>query len=537
MGTARRPSPPIALAALLLAAAAGAPAACRGPARRPALIVVISVDQLPADLLARYEPLLSGGLRRLLDDGRSYTRAVHDHAITFTSPGHATLATGVVPARHGIVANAWSERAGEGWVWVRSEADSTERILGVPRRAGASPRQLRASALPDWMVAADPGARVVSLSGKRTTAIFMAGRTRGHVYWFDDDAGRFVTSSYYRERYPDWVARFNANGLPALFGDSVWVATVPDSARGRSRPDTVAYEGDGEHTFFPHRFRDERDASDAGLAAAFYDWWASTPLLDAATLALAREAVGALELGRRGSLDYLALGLSQLDRVGHRYGPLSREQLDALLRLDRDLGEFFELLDRTVGAGRYVVALSSDHGVAAMPEYLQEIGEAGRRVTREEIVAARRAAAEAGSSASSPDSSAERAAAALERFDFIADAMTSNELAGTAPADSFVELYRRSYYPARVTGVLGRLGVTVRLVEGAIAVVSNRTTHGSPYMYDRHVPLIFMGPGISAGSTAEPARTVDLAPTLARLAGVPVPAGLDGRPLFRAERP
>jgi predicted AlkP superfamily pyrophosphatase or phosphodiesterase len=523
----------IALGGLLLASCSG-PGERQGRTASVRLIVLISVDQLPEYLLERYDSLYRGGLRRLLDQGHSYTHAVHDHAFSVTSPGHATLVTGVVPARHGIVANEWNERQGEEWRWVHSVNDAGEQVVGLSHAVGKSPRKLQVTALPDWLLAADAGARIFTASGKGRSAVLMAGRTGGHVYWYEDDIGRFVTSTYYYEVYPDWVDRYHNEILPDFYTDSIWELTVPSGARPLARRDIAEFEYDGTHTTFPHRFIDQVDDEEANEPEEYYDWWDHTPELDRATLAFAEEAVTALSLGQRGSVDFLALGLSQLDRVGHRFGPLSLEQLDAILRLDRALGEFFEFLDGTVGAGHYLVGLSSDHGVLPIPEYQAVQGLHGRRVRRDERQAARGVAEDAWTS-SPPAEALAAVAEALEGIDFIADVMTLDELAGGEPADSFVALYQRSYYPGRVPGSLGGQGLVVRMIEGAHAS-SDATTHGTPYYYDRNVPLILMGPGVPAGSSDEWARTVDMAPTLAELAGIPYPDGLDGRPLIQSAR-
>lgn len=499
------------------------------------LIVLISVDQLPQYLLERYDTLYSGGLRRLLDRGHSYTRAAHDHAFTVTAPGHATLATGMVPARSGIVYNEWYERAGEEWQYAHSVNDGDEQIVGFPHLGGRSPKKLEVAALPDWLAAADADSRVFTASGKARAAVLMAGRTRGYVYYFEDDVGRFVTSTYYRDAEPDWVDRFHEDVLSGFFADSTWELAVPQAARRLARADSAEYEYRGTHTAFPHSYVREVDEEEVGEPQEFYNWWDHTPELDRATLAFAEAAVNELSLGRRGSVDFLALGLSQLDRIGHRFGPFSLEQLDAILRLDRALGEFFEFLDSTVGEGRYVVGFSSDHGVLPIPEYPDESGLSKRRISREEWRTARAAAENAAVSSGSPRGSEAAVVEALERIDFIADVMTVDELASGEPRDSFVALYQRSYYTGRLAGSFARQGLVVRLVEGAHSS-SDATTHGTPYYYDRNVPLIFMGPGVPAGSSDEPARTVDLAPTLAELAGVPYPDDLDGRPLIRAAR-
>ncbi|MBI4540949.1 MAG: alkaline phosphatase family protein [Gemmatimonadetes bacterium] len=514
---------------LTIAAAALLPGCQRAAQEeRPALIVLIAVDQLRADLLERYDSLFTGGLRRLMDQGRYYASGVHDHAGTETAPGHATLATGVFPSRHGIVQNDWDEKVAAGWRTVYNTADTTERIVGMPAQEGRSPRNLLREGLADWVAAADTAALIVSISGKDRSAILLGGKVRGHVYWFADTGGRFATSTYYRAEYPLWLDRFHREWVEPLTTDTVWASSVPAAAAALTRRDTVPYEGDGAHTYFPHRFSEE---GRGGTATDYFRWFARTPFLDAATLALARTAVEALALGKDPATDLLAVGLSQTDRVGHDYGPLSREQLDNLLRVDRELGEFLGFLDQAVGEGRYVLALSADHGVATVPEYLQELGRPGRRVLYGEVAAVMKAIERAAAGPDTADA-ADRIAAAVERFDFVADAVPYHELAGGEPADSFITLFQHSYHPGRLTPPLGRFGIEVRLTEGTI--ISDRRTgtgHGSPYLYDRHVPVLLLGPGVVPGRSSEHVRTVDVAPTLARLAGVPVPGDLDGRAL------
>ncbi len=517
--------PPLGLIMAAVLAGCSAPVP-QDPGTDISLVVLVSIDQLPTYLFTRYDTLYQFGFRRLLREGRVFTDAVHDHALTWTSAGHATLATGVVPARHGIVANDWLEEAKERHV--ESVDDGAEEILGVPGKVGMSPRNLHVSGLADWIVSADPESRVVSISGKRTAAVLMGGLTEtSHLYYFEDDVGRFVTSTYYRPGQPDWVERFNDEVLGRFYSDSVWECQVPSAVRVLAREDDTDYENDGSDFSFPHSY--SAVANDAE-PEAFYEWWDRTPALDQATLELARAAVAELSLGKRGHLDYLAVSLSQLDRVGHYYGPLSLEQLDATLALDIALGDFLAYLDAQVGAGRYVLAFTSDHGVVEHPGYRRTQGLPGGEVTATELRHAYREALES-VGASSVEARA-AAIAALERLDFIADVMTIDELAGPESPDSFIALYQRSYYPGRLAGALAREGLVLRLAEG-LHGGPEPTTHGSPYLYDRHVPLIFFGPDIERGAVGEPVRSVDVAPTLAELAGVPYPADLDGRPLIR----
>ncbi len=507
-------------------------AACGGRAQdqRPRLVVLVAVDQLRADMLDTYDSLFTGGLRRLRDTGYRFTNAVQDHAITHTAAGHAALATGVYPSRNGIVVNSWAERRGDGWRGVYAVEDSLSRIIGLPAAAGRSPANLLREGLPDWMVAADSATQVVSVSRKDRSAITLAGKTRGHVYWLAPAEGRFVTSAYYADNYPGWVERFNRDVMPTFYQDSVWTSTVPESARATT-PDTAAWEGDGVHTYFPHRFSDES----AGTTAVDKNLWISgTPFVDAATLAFARTAVQELGLGQDRSPDYLAVALSQTDIVGHGFGPESREQLDNLLRLDRELDDFLSFLDETVGEGRWVLGLSADHGVLSTPEYLAARGESARRVYRDDllpVIEQARAAVEGGSTSGNGEDAQLRAARILETSPLIEDAIPYSEIAAGPPADSFVTLYRKSYHEGRVTAPLLQYGILseIRLPYGMLLSSSaTGTSHGSPYWYDRHVPFVLTGAGIEPGASEAPARTIDMAPTLAALLGIRIPADLDG---------
>jgi predicted AlkP superfamily pyrophosphatase or phosphodiesterase len=496
---------------------------------RPRLVVMIVVDQFREPYLERYGESFTGGLRRLLDQGRLYTRATHDHAVTETAVGHATLSTGSYPMHHGIVANEWTERTSAGLVEVSNVGDSTEHIVGFPGFAGVSPHHLMRSGLADWIAAANPASQVASVSAKDRGAILPAAHAKGQVYWFDARAGRFVTSTYYRDRYPAWANDFTTRVLARYMRDSVWVSRIPAAALALASADSVPWEGDGVHTGFPHRFAPD------GRPGRFWDWFAGTPMLDAATLDYASTMVTSLSLGRDEAPDLLNVSLSQTDRIGHSYGPLSREELDNLLRLDRELGDFFAFLDRTVGTGRWVVGLSADHGSLVAPETPWPGEQSGRRATPEEK-AALKAVRDTVASMSGDAEASAGAAAALRKLPFVADVYTHAQLTNGSPADSFAVLERRALYPGRFAADFSPSGVEVRYAEGWTTNVRG-TSHGTPYWYDRHVPLLFMGPGMPAGRDSTRAATVDFAPTLARVVGVPVPPDVDGHPLEAVARP
>lgn len=510
----------------------------------PGLVVLVVVDQLRSDHLTRNRDLFSGGFRTLQEEGRGFAEATVDHAVTNSGPGHATLATGRHPSGHGIVDNSWVERAQEGPRVLSAVGDPDVRIVGDTAARGRSPARRLVGGLADWARAADPGARAVSIGQAPHSANAMAAREGGHAYWFSGRRGRFVTSTWYRNRLPAWVEAFHRDTLPALMADSVWELGVAPEHRGRARPDRAPFEADGVHTTFPHAFTDEVPEEARREPGAFGEWFATTPMLDEAILALARAAVRGLEMGRRGATDVLTLNLSSTDEAGHAFGPRSLEQMDAVLRLDRALDGFLGFLDRELGRDGYLLALSADHGAADVPE--ADVPGRGRppsgvRVGRGAMVAAFDRVVEAIRVREGSDSAlAVRLAGLLEDEPFVADVLTPAERAADAPTDTFPRLYRNSHHPERGLDFPlfdpegrtspGVYGLSVRLVPGAV-IYAATSVHGSPYPYDRTVPIHFLGAGVAPGEGGGRARTVDVAPTLAALSGLPLRQGLEGRVL------
>ena len=495
----------------------------------PTFAVLLVVDQLRADLLDRYDPLFVGGFRRLLDEGYRFTNATHDHSVTTTGPGHTTLATGVYPTRHGIVGNDWSEFIEDEWQPIYSMEDLDRTILGYPGLPGRSSMNINRQGLPDWIAQDDPSASVVSISRKDRAAIGLAAKAVGEVYWLAERGGEFITSEFYRSEYPAWITEFNATTMPLVYSDTVWESTIPPEALSLTRPDTSRFEFDREHTAFPHRASESVDAADP---RALNRWrYRYTPFPDRAVLSLASTAIQELQLGQRGSVDYLGISLSQTDLVGHNFGPLSREQLDNLLRLDLELARFFSFLDDAVGTGRWVAALSADHGVLDVPEHLVERGVDAGRVTRADSRELRRSMQSALDGLDEDEAPEGAVKAALVTLPFVAAAYTFSDVETGVPADSFQVLFARSHSRTRVVGPAARSGVYVRYQPNALASSTYPTTHSSPYYYDRHVPMIFLGGAIQPGVSNDRVATVDVAPTLAWLIGTPTPDDLDGRVL------
>src|ERR1051325_2598691 len=342
------------------------------PASKPRLVVVITVDQLRPDYLNRYRPQLRSGLAMLLKQGAVFTEAYHDHAITETAPGHATILSGRWPAHTGIIRNS---------VGVQDSATPLIGVTGI----GASPARFRGTELFDWLPAGEPPApAALSVSGRDRGAILPIGRAKEQVYWYV--AGVFTTSRYYADSLPLWVRAFNGERVPRRAAGTQWTLLLPE--RDYPEPDSVPYENQGLDFVFPHRL-----PSDSGQAALAF---LATPTMDSLTLAFALEGTRALRLGVRGTTDLLAVSLSTTDYIGHAYGPDSREIHDQVLRLDRYLGRFFEQLFVRYGGSNVLIVLTADHGVTPFTERSRALGRSGAvRVTPDSVIQSVNAALDA----------------------------------------------------------------------------------------------------------------------------------------------
>ena len=509
---------------------AAQPATLDAPAQqvvRPTLLVFIAVDQMRADYLDRWKDQLTGGLKRLLEGGALFTNAHHDHAITETAPGHATMMSGRFPRSTGITRN------------LAGVNDNTPLVAGGG--AGASPARFRGTTLTDWLTTADPRTRTLSVSYKDRGAILPVGRSKQEVYWYSTP-GLFTTSHWYRESLPDWVSAYNV-GLPTRYSGWVWNLLLPASAY--PEPDSVLIENRGEAFTFPHLI--SANPEEAAMQIA------SSPLIDEATAGLALAGLESMALGSGPQADILAVSCSATDLVGHRWGPDSRELHDNVLRLDRTIGVFLDSIFKLRGAGRVIVALTADHGVTPFPEVSQgRYDPAPLRVELRPAVAAARAVLVAGG--------VDPLAAELESGSLVIDrvvGMTSELI--DASADSFVAVAQRTPGVARAerfetlakhdpgTDVVARrwlhmypadvpaeaIGV---LRPGNYRVENTTAVHGSVHDDDTHVPILFYGPPFKPGRYGAFARTVDIAPTLAQVLGVNAAEPLDGVPLTAAIR-
>ena len=518
----------LALACTLAACAAPAAAQSAAPAQAARLLVFITVDQLRPDYFTRWPGQLTGGLARLWNGGAVFTDAHHDHAVTETAPGHASVMSGRFPRGTGIVSNEFGV------------GDPSTRLLGM-RTTGASPHRFRGTVLADWMRARDPRTRVLSVARKDRGAILPVGRARHTVLWYAPN-GTFTTSTWYGTTLPAWVRRFNARRLPHSYAGSRWTPLLPASAY--PEPDSVPVEAGGVDYTFPHVV-----PSDPARAV---DVLARFPVMDQLTLGLAMEGLRAMELGRGPATDVLAISLSTTDAIGHHYGPDSRELHDQVVRLDRALGVFLDSLYAVRDPSTVIVALTADHGVTPYPEVADPANAAAMHIYDAPLRSwlrdtARRwgvdSAAVHGEDGMLRLNPAAFARAGRDPRAFAREFVT---VARTVPGILRADLFPDVAADSARDPIARRWGHMIPRDLPYYAVVTPRpghvwgrgsyAQHGSPHDIDSRVPIIFYGAPFRPGKYETFARTVDIAPTLARVLGVRPTEPLDGRVLTQALR-
>ncbi|MCG6920917.1 MAG: alkaline phosphatase family protein [Acidobacteria bacterium] len=510
--------------ALLACATQGPSSPAAGDA--PKLVLVLVGDQLRYDYTARFASGFTGGFRRLLDEGAVFTNAHLDHYPSVTAVGHSTVLTGAPPSMSGIVGNDWYER-GEGRN-VTSVEDPETTLLGLGggggERNGSSPHRLLVSTVADELKLAHPASRVVGVSFKDRAAILTVGRAADLAFWWHDATGAFVTSTWYAEEMPDWAARFNDKN-PA----DRWVGQEWRSLDGGAVLATLPEKPGPEYYGAVYR----------------------SPFGNELIASFAESALEALDLGRGEGTDVLAISFSCNDAVGHDDGPYGERVRDITLQTDRVVGRLLQTVDRRVGLDRTIVVLTADHGVSPVPEELTDIKMPGGRLQRFELVeVARRALADAhgpgqwveGRAGSAlylnrnlialkgldPEIVEQTAAHGVETLVPVWRAYTRSQLLeARVPSDPWSRRVLASFNRERS-------GDVEVLLEPYWMAAERGTTHGTPYSYDTHIPLVLMGPGIRAGWYDRTVALNDLAPTLATLLGVETPSGSSGQALVEA---
>jgi predicted AlkP superfamily pyrophosphatase or phosphodiesterase len=508
--------------------------------QRPKLVVFISIDQMKAEYLDWYKSEFTGGFKRILMEGTQYTNADLNYALSETGPGHAALGTGTYPTHSGITENNWYDRRTLNRVYCveDSTAEKAEAEGG-----GMSSKNLMVTALGDWLKTASPASKVIAASIKDRAAILMAGQRPDCAFWYDRKLGHMVTSEFYVKEVPAWVRSFNADNWIATHVPAAWTKIAPESVYAKYGPDEL--EGEmkwGGSTMFPHVF--EPDKRNEQIV--------SSPFGDAMILDFALEAVKAEHLGQRYVPDLLIVSLSCTDYIGHAFGGNSHEMVDQMIRLDRVLGDFIKNVEKIVGQGNILLALSADHAAMPLPEYRKTVQHKdARRIitttdvnpriealdlalqhefkTTEHIIQSEAFLNYPAAAAAGVDSIAleKRMRDGLLKIDGITDVYFRRELViGKSRVHDLLGYYQRGYYAPR-----GR-DFIIRPCEFCLLTSSpTGTSHGTPYRYDTHVPILFWGNGVKSQQVTRVVHTVDVAPTLAKAVGANPPSTIDGKSL------
>jgi predicted AlkP superfamily pyrophosphatase or phosphodiesterase len=524
---------------LVMFASAGAPHAARAQAGRPKLVVVLVVDQMRADYLVRYAPLLEHGLKRLTTQGAWYTHAAYPYLTTVTCVGHATIGTGTMPWRHGMIANTWYDRESDKSVTCNADPSATEVSYGGNSAPGDSAKSMMVPTLAETM-RERLKSRVATMAVKPRSAIGLAGHEGDFVTWFGEPGG-WETSTAFAKVPVGWFVNYLKGNPTTADAGKVWERTLP-AERYQYEDDAPGERGDGGwNTKFPHPLGPAGDR-------AYLQHWLQSPFADEYVGKMAAAAVDEMHLGTQDRVDFLGASFAMLDTVGHAFGPRSHEVQDTLVRLDATIGRLLDHLDKQVGAGNYIVALSADHGVADIPEQIA----GGGRLPNTAVRAAIEAAAKSGLGEDGPFVAAmstndvyfkpgvyERLKARPEALKSVIEhangltgitrVFTSEEISTAAArtsTDSQVRAAALSYYP-------GRSGDLTLILKENWQMTGSGTTHGTLNGYDQQVPVILYGAGIAAGVHETPATPADLAPTIASIVGVTLPA-TDGHVLAAA---
>lgn len=511
---------------------------------RPKLVVGLVVDQMRWDYLYRYyDRYTNGGFKRLINEGFSAENTYIPYTPTYTACGHTSIYTGSVPAINGIIGNNWYDPTLRRNVYCTE--DSTVTTVGSTTNAGVmSPKNMLSSTITDELrIATNFKGKVIGLSLKDRGSILPAGHTPTGAYWYDGQTGDWITSTYYMKELPSWVSGYNKLKMTDKFYQQNWNTMYPIDTYTMSTADNKSYEGKnkGESApVFPHQLK--------LYAGNNYDMIRSTPHGNTMTLDLAKIAIKAEELGKDNITDFLAVSCSSTDYVGHQYGPNSIEAEDTYLRLDKDLEEFFNYLDQTVGKGNYLFFISADHGAAHAPGFMAENKLPAGTTSNKDIVAGLNTYLESefkmkkialtamnnqiiydhkNPELKKLDFTAVKAATItyLKTLDGFADAVDLARVSeSTLPAIQ-KEMITNGYNAQRSGDVYFIL--KPHWFDGS----ATGTTHGSWSPYDSHIPLVFMGWNVKAGKTNQTYHMTDIAATLAAMLHIQMPSGSVGRPI------
>ena len=522
-------------------------------AARPKLVVVIMVDQFRYDFLERFADLFGNdGFKRLMS-GANFTNANYDYVPTVTAAGHAAVHTGSVPAMNGVNANTIVDpKTGRSVAFV---ADPTTHVVtseGVNMQSvSASPRNMLGTTIGDQLrLSNNFQSKVIAMSQKDRAAVLPGGHKPNGAFWFNAATGSFITSDYYFKELPAWVKTFNTTVRPDKYFNAKWERALPAEAYRRAQPSHIAEQQRLLGEDFPYTINGGQDKPGPRFYAQFeYTPFVADYLENFAEAAITGEALGADEY-----TDLLAVSFSSPDLVGHTYGPDSQEIVDLYVRLDRTIAALLKFIDRRVGMSNTLIAVTGDHGVAPIPRLMESRGYAGEIISGKGIEQAVNLALRARfggenwivafandqlflnhelmAQLKAEPSEVERVAAdAALAVKGVAYAFTRTQLVeGRVPAGDLGRRVTNGFFRQRA----GDVWLVARPFQYFSEGTGLGTTHGSPYHYDTHVPVIFYGAGVRPGRYNRECTPSDIAPTLAAMLGVEPPSNVVGHVLVEA---
>ena len=512
---------------------------------RPKLVVGIVVDQMRYDYLTRfYNRYGEEGFKRILKEGFNCENAHFNYIPTQTAVGHASIYTGATGSTHGIIANYWYDKFLKEWVYCvddfNYEAVGTDEV-----NEQKSPYRLLTTTVTDELrLAQNMNGKTIAIGLKDRSAVLPGGHTSNGSYWFvGKEEGKFVTSSFYMDELPKWVNDFNKNGLVDGYMKKKWETLYPIKTYTESIADDNIYEGlfvGEEKPVFPH------DLKKLAKDNAHFDLIKSSPFGNTLLIEFAKAAIKNEKLGQGDFTDFLAISFSSPDYIGHQYGVDSKEMQDTYLRLDQDLADLLDYLDKKIGTDNYTLFLTADHAAVPVPAYLKskkipagyfesgalrgyidelavaDYGTADiiENVSNYQIFLDRKKLKELKLDAALV---ADKLAEGLINYDGIHKVVTAKTLQETEFNKGILN-YLQNGYNQKLSG-------DVLMIPDPATTSYGETgsTHGSGYSYDTHVPIMFFGKGIEKGRSRKKVEIIDIAPTLSNLLQIEFPNGSRGR--------
>jgi len=517
---------------------------------RPKLVVGIIVDQMRYDYLTKfYDRYGERGFKRLLGEGFNYENAHYSYMPTVTAVGHASVYTGTAGSGHGIIANNWYDKYAKKMIYCVD--DFNYQAVGTDEsNEQKSPVNLLSTTVTDQLrLSQNMKGKTIAIGLKDRSAVIPGGHTSNGSYWFvGKNDGKFVTSTYYMDALPDWVNKFNNNGLSDSYMEKKWETLYPIESYTESIVDDNPYEGlfsGEEKPVFPHDLTKLKEKN------GNYDLIKETPYGNSILVQFAKAAIEGEKLGDRDFTDFLAISFSSPDYIGHRYGSDSKEIQDTYLRLDLDMAELLDYLDSKIGKDNYTLFLTADHAVVPVPAYLKSLkipsgyfDYAAFRAYLNDLCLKHYGTSSVIENFSNNqvflnrDVLTELDLDAAEVSQKLADDMINYE--GVNKVVTARTLQNTNF----TKGILNYIqnGYNQKL-SGDIVMVPNPamiykrqtgTTHGSAYSYDRHVPMMFFGKGVKKGRSREYAEIIDIAPTMSNLLQISFPNSHSGKVLKEA---